>query len=186
MAWPFFTSSLHSGEVSSNAGGIILWPVKMLLPLGFALLVLQGEPIGVDFASREMSTDERDTGDTSCRVLTQFPYIALMLNLCVPCVVSSCSGKKSRIPSGLLIRSAKGPTLLNLISTDFQWPIGRLAILSSQHQNEDAIGHTVETERLTHEIGAVSTPDTDDTWPVRWCQPVVRRTLPVDFRSMRL
>ncbi|QRM33603.1 TRAP transporter small permease subunit [Microvirga sp. VF16] len=42
MAWPFFLSSFRSGEVSSNAGGLILWPVKMLLPLGFALLVLQG------------------------------------------------------------------------------------------------------------------------------------------------
>ncbi len=42
MAWPFFTTSFRSGEVSSNAGGLILWPVKMLLPLGFGLLVLQG------------------------------------------------------------------------------------------------------------------------------------------------
>ena len=31
-----------SGEVSSNAGGLIRWPVKLLLPLGFALLALQG------------------------------------------------------------------------------------------------------------------------------------------------
>jgi len=42
VAWPFFTSSFRSGEHSPNASGLILWPVKMLLPLGFALLTLQG------------------------------------------------------------------------------------------------------------------------------------------------
>ncbi len=29
-------------EGSSNAGGLLRWPVKLLLPLGFALLALQG------------------------------------------------------------------------------------------------------------------------------------------------
>jgi TRAP-type mannitol/chloroaromatic compound transport system permease small subunit len=29
-------------EMSSNAGGLIRWPVKLVLPLGFALLALQG------------------------------------------------------------------------------------------------------------------------------------------------
>ena len=38
---PFFIDSLKSGEMSSNAGGLILWPAKMLIPLGFALLALQ-------------------------------------------------------------------------------------------------------------------------------------------------
>lgn len=42
MAWPFFTASFASQEYSPNASGLILWPVKMLLPLGFALLALQG------------------------------------------------------------------------------------------------------------------------------------------------
>jgi len=42
LAWPFFLLSFRSGEHSSNAGGLLLWPVKMLLPLGFALLALQG------------------------------------------------------------------------------------------------------------------------------------------------
>jgi TRAP-type mannitol/chloroaromatic compound transport system permease small subunit len=31
-----------SGEISGNAGGLIRWPVMMLLPLGFALMALQG------------------------------------------------------------------------------------------------------------------------------------------------
>lgn len=42
LAWPFFLESFHSREVSSNAGGLILWPVKSLLPMGFFLLALQG------------------------------------------------------------------------------------------------------------------------------------------------
>ncbi len=39
---PFFLQAYHSGEVSSNAGGLIRWPVYLMMPLGFALLALQG------------------------------------------------------------------------------------------------------------------------------------------------
>ena len=42
MSWPIFVDSFVSGEVSNNAGGLIRWPVKLLLPLGFGLLALQG------------------------------------------------------------------------------------------------------------------------------------------------
>jgi TRAP-type mannitol/chloroaromatic compound transport system permease small subunit len=42
LGWPQFTISLVSNEMSSNAGGLIRWPVKLLLPLGFGLLALQG------------------------------------------------------------------------------------------------------------------------------------------------
>ena len=42
LGWPLFTQALASGEMSSNAGGLIRWPVKALLPIGFALLALQG------------------------------------------------------------------------------------------------------------------------------------------------
>jgi TRAP-type mannitol/chloroaromatic compound transport system permease small subunit len=42
MTLPFFLNSWRLQEVSSNAGGLILWPVKLILPLGFALLFLQG------------------------------------------------------------------------------------------------------------------------------------------------
>ena len=37
-----FTLSLAQNEVSSNAGGLIRWPVKFIIFAGFALLVLQG------------------------------------------------------------------------------------------------------------------------------------------------
>ena len=42
MSWPLFYESFASGEVSSNAGGLLRWPVKLLLPLGFGLMALQG------------------------------------------------------------------------------------------------------------------------------------------------
>ncbi|WP_131110350.1 TRAP transporter small permease subunit [Sulfuricystis thermophila] len=41
LSWPVFMNAWHSGEVSANAGGLIRWPVRLLLPLGFALLILQ-------------------------------------------------------------------------------------------------------------------------------------------------
>ena len=42
FAWPFFLASFRSSEMSSNAGGLPLWPVKFLLPFGLVLLLLQG------------------------------------------------------------------------------------------------------------------------------------------------
>ncbi|MXP65168.1 TRAP transporter small permease subunit [Roseomonas sp. M0104] len=42
MTWPFFVDSWVRLEESSNAGGLIRWPVKLLLPVGFALIWLQG------------------------------------------------------------------------------------------------------------------------------------------------
>ncbi|MBK0394193.1 TRAP transporter small permease subunit [Ramlibacter algicola] len=42
MAVPFFLQGFRSGEMSSNAGGLIRWPVYLMMPIGFALLLLQG------------------------------------------------------------------------------------------------------------------------------------------------
>ena len=42
MSWTVFAESWRIGEVSSNAGGLVRWPVKLVLPLGFGLLALQG------------------------------------------------------------------------------------------------------------------------------------------------
>jgi len=42
LAWPFFMQSWDQNEMSSNAGGLLRWPVKFILPLGFALLAFQG------------------------------------------------------------------------------------------------------------------------------------------------
>lgn len=42
FAWPLFIKMYESGEMSSNAGGLIRWPAMLMLPLGFALLFAQG------------------------------------------------------------------------------------------------------------------------------------------------
>ncbi|HEY8610042.1 MAG TPA: TRAP transporter small permease subunit [Roseomonas sp.] len=42
MTWPFFLDSWQRGEGSQNAGGLLRWPVKILLPIGFVLITLQG------------------------------------------------------------------------------------------------------------------------------------------------
>lgn len=42
FAFPFFLQGYQSGEMSSNAGGLIRWPVYLMMPLGFGLLLLQG------------------------------------------------------------------------------------------------------------------------------------------------
>lgn len=42
MSWTLFLESWRIDEVSSNAGGLLRWPVKLVLPVGFALLALQG------------------------------------------------------------------------------------------------------------------------------------------------
>lgn len=40
--WPYFWMAFTTGEMSGNAGGLIRWPVKLLIVVGFALLLLQG------------------------------------------------------------------------------------------------------------------------------------------------
>jgi TRAP-type mannitol/chloroaromatic compound transport system permease small subunit len=42
LSWPLFLERFHSGEMSSNAGGLVRWPAMLTLPLGFALVLLQG------------------------------------------------------------------------------------------------------------------------------------------------
>jgi TRAP-type mannitol/chloroaromatic compound transport system permease small subunit len=42
LSWPIFHNSWVQGEVSANAGGLLRWPIKIFLPIGFALLTLQG------------------------------------------------------------------------------------------------------------------------------------------------
>jgi TRAP-type mannitol/chloroaromatic compound transport system permease small subunit len=42
FTWPWFVQSWIGNEASSNAGGLIRWPVKLVLPVGFSLMALQG------------------------------------------------------------------------------------------------------------------------------------------------
>jgi TRAP-type mannitol/chloroaromatic compound transport system permease small subunit len=41
-SWPIFMNAWNSGEVSASAGGLVRWPARLLVPLGFFLLSLQG------------------------------------------------------------------------------------------------------------------------------------------------
>lgn len=42
IVWPVVLDKIATGETSANAGGLIMWPVWALIPVGFALLFLQG------------------------------------------------------------------------------------------------------------------------------------------------
>jgi TRAP-type mannitol/chloroaromatic compound transport system permease small subunit len=41
LSWPAFVNAYNNGEMSQNAGGLIRWPVYLLVPLGFTLLIIQ-------------------------------------------------------------------------------------------------------------------------------------------------
>jgi TRAP-type mannitol/chloroaromatic compound transport system permease small subunit len=41
LGWPVFYNAFVSGEMSQNAGGLIRWPVILLIPAGFGVLILQ-------------------------------------------------------------------------------------------------------------------------------------------------
>jgi TRAP-type mannitol/chloroaromatic compound transport system permease small subunit len=42
LSWPFFLQSYEVSEISSNAGGLVRWPIKAVVPVGFVFLALQG------------------------------------------------------------------------------------------------------------------------------------------------
>lgn len=42
LSWPMFMDSWTTNEQSSNTGGLVRWPIKLMIPVGFALLVLAG------------------------------------------------------------------------------------------------------------------------------------------------
>lgn len=42
LSWPWLIRSISSGEISANAGGLILWPAKLMVLAGFVLLTAQG------------------------------------------------------------------------------------------------------------------------------------------------
>ena len=41
LAWPLFVDSYARNEVSTNAGGLTIWPARLMIPIGFALLLIQ-------------------------------------------------------------------------------------------------------------------------------------------------
>jgi len=41
LSWPIFVDTYQRHEVSTNAGGLIIWPARLLVPVGFLLLIIQ-------------------------------------------------------------------------------------------------------------------------------------------------
>jgi TRAP-type mannitol/chloroaromatic compound transport system permease small subunit len=41
LSWPVFVDAWTRNEVSTNAGGLIVWPARLMLPIGFFLLIAQ-------------------------------------------------------------------------------------------------------------------------------------------------
>ena len=42
LSWPIFVDTYVRHEMSGNAGGLTIWPARLLMPVGFALLAIQG------------------------------------------------------------------------------------------------------------------------------------------------
>jgi TRAP-type mannitol/chloroaromatic compound transport system permease small subunit len=42
LSWAWFVDSWNTNEISTNAGGLLRWPVKLMVPVGFGLMFLQG------------------------------------------------------------------------------------------------------------------------------------------------
>jgi TRAP-type mannitol/chloroaromatic compound transport system permease small subunit len=42
LSWPVFVRDFTMHEISGSAGGLVLWPARLLVPVGFSLLLLQG------------------------------------------------------------------------------------------------------------------------------------------------
>ncbi len=41
LSWPVFIHAFESGEMSNSAGGLIIWPARLMVPIGFLLLIVQ-------------------------------------------------------------------------------------------------------------------------------------------------
>lgn len=61
LSWGYFMNSYTSGEMSQNAGGLIRWPAVLAMPLGFALVLVQGLSEIVKRVAYLMGQYEMDT-----------------------------------------------------------------------------------------------------------------------------
>lgn len=41
LSWPVFIHAIESSEMSNSAGGLIVWPARLMIPAGFLLLIVQ-------------------------------------------------------------------------------------------------------------------------------------------------
>lgn len=153
--------------VSSNAWLELQWYLfGAVFMLCAAWTLKANEHIRIDIVSSRLSKRGRDTIDVFGHVFFLFPFVALMLWLCVPYFLKSyASGEVSSNAGGLLIWPAKGLILLGFISMTFQWLselIKRVAIMNGQLEDEEVGGHghspEAEAERLINELGTANAP----------------------------
>ncbi|SCY85174.1 TRAP transporter small permease subunit [Microvirga guangxiensis] len=153
--------------VSSNAWLELQWYLfGAVFMLCAAWTLKANEHIRIDILSNKLSKRGRDTIDVFGHVFFLFPFVALMLWLCVPYFLKSYeSGEVSSNAGGLLIWPAKGLILLGFISMTFQWLselIKRVAIMNGQLVDEEVGGHghspEAEAERLITELGTANNP----------------------------
>ena len=75
LSWPVFTDAYRSNEISTNAGGLLIWPGRLMVPAGFLLLVLQGlsEMINRVAVLRGLIPDpaDKDQGPTDEELLAE-------------------------------------------------------------------------------------------------------------------
>ena len=160
--------------VSSNAWLELQWYLfGAVFMLCAAWTLKANEHIRIDIVSSRLSKRGRDVIDVFGHLFFLFPFVALLLWLCIPYFISSYrSGEVSSNAGGLLIWPAKGLILLGFISMFFQWLselIKRVAIMQGKLVDEhDAAGHhsaAAEAERLITELGTANTPGTGRTPP---------------------
>jgi len=158
--------------VSSNAWLELQWYLfGAVFMLCAAWTLKSNEHIRIDIISNKLSKRTRDGIDVFGHIFFLFPFVALMLYLCIPYFRNSyASGEVSSNAGGLLIWPAKGLILLGFISMFFQWLselIKRIAIMGGRLEDEEAGGHSTEAEaeRLITELGTVNAPGTGGTPP---------------------
>jgi TRAP-type mannitol/chloroaromatic compound transport system permease small subunit len=151
--------------VSSNAWLELQWYLfGATFMLCAAWTLKDNEHIRIDIVSNKLSKRMRDWIDVFGHVLFLFPFVALLLWLCIPYFINSYqSGEVSSNAGGLLIWPAKGLILLGFFSLFFQWMselIKRIAIMRGQLADKEPGGHSpeAEAERLLSEMGTANAP----------------------------
>ena len=152
--------------VSSNGWLELQWYLfGAVFMLCAAWTLRVNEHIRIDIISSRLSKRGRDRIDLIGHLFFLFPFVALMLWLCIPYFRGSyLSGEVSANAGGLLIWPAKGLILLGFISLAFQWLselIKRIAIMRGELVDEhDHAGHhsaEAEAERLIAELADATT-----------------------------
>jgi TRAP-type mannitol/chloroaromatic compound transport system permease small subunit len=147
--------------VSSNAWLELQWYLfGAVFMLCSAWTLRMNEHIRIDIISSRLSKRGRDGIDLFGHLFFLFPFVALLLWLCIPYFRNSYqSGEVSSNAGGLLIWPAKGLILLGFLSLAFQWLselIKRVAIMQGRLVDEhDHAGHhsaEAEAERLIAEL----------------------------------